>query len=242
MVNPITTATPQQSASDKARTQLSGDFNTFLLMLTTQLKHQDPADPMDSDEFTAQLVQFANVEQSIATNENLEKLLALHSNTDVVNAASYIGKYVEAKGDSARLQGGVAAFRYDLASAAYEVQVIIKDDKGQIVYKGAGPAEAGKNDVLWDGTTNITGNNGDKVPDGVYHISVLAKDERNESIEVTTYTTGFISAVDIENGQAIYRIGDIKLQLEDIRSVRDPMDLIGPGGDDDSGDDEQEAA
>lgn len=238
MVDAVTTGNHAvQAGSDKARSQLSGDFDTFLLLLTTQLKHQDPADPMDSYQFTSQLVQFAGVEQAIATNENLEKLLAINTQTELSNAASYIGKYVEAKGDSSRLQNGVAAFSYDLASPAYEVEIVIKDAKGQIVYKGAGPAEAGKNDVLWDGTSNING--GETMPDGIYHIAVVAKDARNERIEATTYTTGFISSVDIVDGQAVYRIGDISLKLEDIRSVRDPLDLIGGiGGGDGDGDED----
>lgn len=232
VINPsVTNVNPnvQQAASEKARTQLSGDFDTFLLLLTTQLKNQDPADPMDSSEFTAQLVQFANVEQAIATNENLEKLIDMSSNSEVANAASYIGKYVEAKGNSARLQGGVAAFSYSLPQDAFQTEIIIKDELGQIVYRGAGPTEKGKNDVLWDGTTNVDGS-GTQKPDGTYTISVLAKDEQQKTIEATTYTTGFISAVDIEGGVAVYRIGDIKLSLDDIRSVRDPMDLVGGGG------------
>ena len=219
----------QESAAEKARTKISGDFDTFLLMLTTQLKNQDPSEPMDSNEFTAQLVQFANVEQAIATNENLEKLLEMNSSSEISNAASYIGKYVEAKGDAARLKDGVVAFSFDLPQKAYQTEVIIKDDLGNIVYKGSGPTEKGQNDVLWDGTTNLNGA-GDKVPDGIYHISVIAKDTQLEPVEATTYTTGFISAVDIEEGVAIYRIGDIELTLDEIRTVRDPMDLVGGSG------------
>lgn len=231
MVDAVTNtgATQAQAASEKARTQLSGDFDTFLLLLTTQLKNQDPADPMDSAEFTSQLVQFANVEQAIATNENLEKLLDMNSHSEISNAASYIGKYVEAKGDSSRLQNGVAAFSYDLDAPAFEVEIVIKNDAGRIVYKGAGPTDAGKNDVLWDGTSNVDGS-GDMMPPGTYHLSVVAKDARQERVEATTYSTGFISAVDIVDGQAVYRIGDIELSLDDIRSVRDPMDLVGGGG------------
>lgn len=242
MINPIdTTNAVAMAASERARTQLSGDFNTFLLLLTTQLKHQDPADPMNTHEFTSQLVQFANVEQAIATNENLEKLIGLNSHSEISNAASYIGKYVEAKGNSSRLQNGVAAFSYELAVPAYEVQITITDSSGRIVYQGAGPTEAGKNDVLWDGTTNMDGS-GDHMPDGTYHLAVVARDAREERIDVTTYTTGFISAVDIEGGVAKYRIGDITLSLNDIRSVRDPMDLIGYGGGGGGDGDGEEAA
>lgn len=228
MVDAITStnaaATPQvqESKSEKARTQLSGDFDTFLLLLTTQLKNQDPADPMDSSEFTSQLVQFANVEQAIATNENLEKLLASDRNDQISTAANYIGKFVEASGDSARLSNGVASFSYELPQTAFEAEVVITDDLGQVVYKGTAPTEKGKNDVLWDGTSNI---DGQTKPDGTYHVSVIAKDASQKPIEATTFTTGFVSEVNIEEGEMVLKIGDIELALDKIKAVRDPAEF-----------------
>lgn len=219
------------SESAKSRSQLSGDFDTFLLMLTTQLKHQDPSDPLDTAEFTSQLVQFATVEQSIATNENLEKLLAVQQQTEIANAAAYIGKYVEASGNEIRLNGGVAPIRYDLPAGVDKAEITITDAKGVIVYQGEVPHNVGKNDVLWDGTSNKNLPDG-YVTDGIYKVAVIAKDGSNNRVTegVTTYTTGFISAVDIQDGKAVFRIGDIELALDKIKTVRDPYDVIGPGG------------
>jgi flagellar basal-body rod modification protein FlgD len=210
------------SAAEKARTQLSGDFDTFLLMLTTQLQNQDPTEPMDSNEFTAQLVQFATVEQSIATNENLETMISMEDNAQISTAANYVGKFVVAPGDSARLMGGVASFSYELPQDVYSAEVVITDELGQIVYKGEAPTEAGKNDVLWDGTSNIDGTT---KPDGTYHISVIAKDTQLEAVEATTFTTGFVSEVNIEGGEMLLMIGDIELPIDKIISVRDPNDF-----------------
>ncbi|MCH2546202.1 MAG: hypothetical protein MK052_01130 [Alphaproteobacteria bacterium] len=227
MVEAVTSTNPavttKDSAAEKARTQLSGDFDTFLLLLTTQLKNQDPADPMDSSEFTSQLVQFANVEQAIATNENLEKMLAADRNDQISTAANYIGKFVEASGDSSRLSNGVASFSYSLPATAFEAEVVITDDLGQVVYKGAAPTEKGKNDVLWDGTSNI---DGQTKPDGTYHINIIAKDTQQKAIEATTFTTGFVSEVNLEGGEMVLKIGDIELALDKIKAVRDPADFV----------------
>lgn len=217
-----TTTTAADSAAEKARTQLSGDFDTFLLMLTTQLKNQDPLEPMDSHEFTAQLVQFANVEQAIATNENLEQMIAMQNNAAFSDASNYVGKFVTAPGDAARLASGVASFSYELPQDVYSAEVVITDAVGNIVYKGAAPTEKGKNDVLWDGTSNIDGTTKES---GTYHISVVAKDAQNKTVEATTYTTGFVSEVNIEDGQMTLMIGDIELPVEKIISVRDPSDF-----------------
>lgn len=227
MVNSVTaptttTTTTQDTAAEKSRTQLSGDFDTFLLMLTTQLKNQDPTEPMDTNEFTAQLVQFASVEQAIATNENLEKMLAADRSAEISTASNYIGKFVEAKGDSSRLSNGVATFSYELPSNVFSAEVVITDELGQIVYKGTAPTTKGKNDVLWDGTSNI---DGQTKPEGTYHVSIVAKDSQLKPVEATTFTTGFVSEVNIENGEMLLKIGDIELTLDEVNAIRDPMEF-----------------
>lgn len=226
MTTAIDTTTPTTTATDskagEARNKLSGDFDTFLNLLVTQLKNQDPLEPLDTHEFTAQLVQFASVEQAIATNENLEKMMEADRNSAISTAAGYIGKFVQAEGDSARLKDGVASFTYELTKPAHQVEVVITDDLGQIVYKGSAPKEAGKNDVLWDGTSNI---DGQTKPEGTYHISVVAKDAQMKEVEVKTFTTGFISAVDIEDGELDLKIGDISVALDKVLLVRDPSDF-----------------
>lgn len=222
--------TPQvaDSASAKSRTQLSGDFDTFLMLLTTQLKHQDPLEPMDSSEFTSQLVQFATVEQAIATNENLEKMLEYQQGQQINNAVSYIGRFVQAEGNSSLLRDGVATFTYELPEEAETVTVTITDEQGGVVFSGPAPKEKGKNDVLWDGTNSF---NGTDMPDGTYHIAVKAKDADGQDIEATTHTTGFVTAARLEDGKVVLEIGDIELPLDKVQAVRDPMDFM-PGDDD----------
>ena len=211
------------SVSEEARRKLSGDFDTFLLMLTTQLKNQDPLEPMDSNEFTQQLVQFAGVEQAIDTNNNLEKLIEMQNGTQINNAVNYIGKFVTATGNSGRLVDGVAAFSYDLPKQATTVDVVITNDLGAVVFKGNGTTTAGLNDVLWDGTNNVTGTD---CPDGTYHIAVLAKDANGAEIKPTTYTTGFVTSVNLEDGETKLAIGKIELGLDKVLSVRDATSFM----------------
>jgi len=101
-----------QSADDQAR--LEEDLNQFLTLLVTQLENQDPLDPMDSTEFTSQLVQFASVEQQIKQNTNLEQLVGLQQNNQISSMVNFIDKLVEVEGQSIPLEDGQAEFTYTL--------------------------------------------------------------------------------------------------------------------------------
>lgn len=211
------------SAADEARRKLSGDFDTFLVLLTTQLKNQDPIEPLDTNEFTQQLVQFASVEQAIDTNTNLEKMIDLQNGTQINNAVNYIGKFVRAEGNSGRLQEGVAAFTYDLPSLVSSAEITVTDDKGTVVFTGAGTTNVGLNDVLWDGSNSF---NGQTMPDGTYKLAVVAKDANGEKINATTYTTGFVTSVNLADGETKLGIGKIELELDKILAVRDASSFM----------------
>lgn len=216
-------ATVATGAADKARSTLAGDFDTFLLLLTTQLKNQDPIEPMDTNEFTSQLVQFATVEQAIQTNTNLESLIDLQKGVGVNTAAQYMGRFVQAEGNSGDLNGGVAAFSYSLPSKATTVQISITNDAGKVVFTGNGPAEIGLNDVIWDGTSTVDGT---AQPDGTYHLAVTAKDVNGNAIKATTYTTGFVTGVNLEGENPMLQIGDIKFEAGKVIAIRDANDFM----------------
>ena len=92
MIDPVTTSTTAVTGAAAAQKSLASNFDTFLTLLTTQLQHQDPLSPMDSTEFTQQLVQFSSVEQQISANKNLESLIALTKSRSSADAVSYLGK------------------------------------------------------------------------------------------------------------------------------------------------------
>src|SRR5262245_12081217 len=134
-VSPIA---PGTSVSSKAASQLTSNFDTFLTLLTTQLKNQDPLEPMDSSEFTQQLVQFSSVEQQINANKNLETLIALTKARSSTDAVSYLGRNVTVTDGSGALVGGSARWSYDLSNAAANTGVVVTDSRGRLVFVGRG--------------------------------------------------------------------------------------------------------
>lgn len=219
LVNAATNA-PTKATGD--RQKLADDFDDFLLLLTTQLKNQDPTQPLDTNQFTQQLVMFSEVEQSVATNENLEKLVGAFNNLD--SGVNYLGQTVEAKGNAGFLVNKNASFVYSLPAGAADVSVVISDADGNAVFSGKGPTTAGKNIVSWDGINSF---NSKQEPDGDYYINIVAKDSKGEKIEkdVTTYSNGVVTAAAMEDGQLMLTIGNLKVPVSDVMSVRLPSQV-----------------
>lgn len=213
---------PSQAEIDGAR--LADDFDDFLLLLTTQLQNQDPTEPLDTNEFTSQLVQFASVEQAVATNLNLETLVNASAATGIQQGLGFIGKVIEAEGDRGVLSNGNAVFAYELPQNATEVNVSILDSTGRVVFSGAGDTSAGKNTVVWDGVNSI---NGQELPDGTYQLVVNATDARDEAIDVRTFTTGRVSAAEVDaQGNTILSVGTAQVRADDVTGVREIPDEV----------------
>src|SRR3954470_4716770 len=124
-VTAASTSATSTSAAASAQKTLSSNFDTFLSLLTTQLKNQDPLSPMDSNEFTQQLVQFSQVEQQISSNKNLESLIALTKSKTATDAVSYLGKTLTQTDGTAALIGSQAQWTYTLPSNAATVKLLI---------------------------------------------------------------------------------------------------------------------
>ncbi len=208
---------PSQAEIDGAK--LADDFDDFLLLLTTQLENQDPTEPLDTNEFTSQLVEFAGVEQAVATNLNLERLVAASSAAGIQQGLGYIGNVIEANGNRGVLSDGNAVFTYELPQDAFAVDVTILDSTGRAVFNGAGDTQAGKNTVVWDGISSLTG---EPMPEGTYQIVVRARDFREEEIDVTTFTTGRVNSAEIdESGNTVLNVGSERIRVEDVLAVRE---------------------
>src|SRR5258708_18015064 len=115
-------AAPTTDKTALGRADLATNFNTFLSLLTTQLKNQDPLSPLDSNQFTQQLVQMTGVEQQLNTNDLLKQLVS-NTSGGVATAVSLIGKDVKAVSDTANVSGGKAQWTYHLPTAAQSVKV-----------------------------------------------------------------------------------------------------------------------
>lgn len=198
--------------------KLSADMNTFLMLLTTQLKHQDPLDPMDTAEFTNQLVQYSAVEQSIQTNEKLDTLLSLNIANLGAQAVSYIGKTAQVLGDVMPLENGKAKATYTLDKDVTSAAITVKDMTGKIVYSGAAEKTAGTHEFTWDGKDS----NGVQLEDGAYQIVVTTTVPKGEtSASVTTTVFGRVTGVASDANNVYVGLGDsVTAQLGDIVTIR----------------------
>ena len=225
-----------------AGTKLNADFNFFLKMLTTQLQHQDPSEPMDVSQMTQQITQMSGVEQQIQTNTKLDRLVASNAavtyQSQLATAASYIGREVETAGSSGQVYAGQGAFSYILPERATSVEITLKNSAGQTVYTGPGAIDKGRNVLLWDGKSS-----GDKVqqPDGVYSMSISAKNAKGEVMKVETRSVGLVSGFERDkDGNVLLStgIGNGTVLFGDVLTVRpatravfdDPDDKVPENG------------
>lgn len=201
--------------SEAASAKLADNFDTFLTLLTTQLKNQDPLEPTKSDEFVRQLVQFSQVEQAIASNKSLEQLLDMQATNQAAAAIGYIGKSVEAVGNIVPLEGGKAKFSYALDQKAAGNVIVISDLQGKVVHSAAGNTEIGKHTFTWDGLDQ----NGNALPEGSYKVTVNAYDENQDQIDVPISVYGTVTGVASGEDGALLSIGTVNIPLTEVLSV-----------------------
>ena len=207
------------SQAGQSQAKLQEDMNQFLKLLVTQLKNQDPLNPMDATQFTTQLVQFASVEQQIHTNANMEKLVNLQETSQISTMVNFIGNAAKATSSSAPLQDGHMEFAYTLDQSAKSVQISIQNDKGITVFFADGDTKTGTHSFTWDGA----GANGAHNPDGAYTIVVTAKDAADKLINVAQTVTGTITGAGVTDGKANLFMGDVVIPMDKIVTVEKPF-------------------
>ena len=206
-------------AISNSRSTIADNFDTFLRILTTQLKNQNPLDPMDTNQFTQQLVQFTGVEQQLKTNDFLQTLMLSSQNTAKSEAVSYIGKEVTSSGKTGELSGSNAAFwAYSANANAANATVTIKDANGQIVYTETGPIASGPGTFRWDGK----GSDGNMKPNGIYTIDIKGKDANGKDVKISTASIGIVTAVDFTGDVPMLTVGSRRVSIVDVTDVRIP--------------------
>ena len=214
MVEAIGTGTPTEAS--KARSTLAGDMDAFLLLLTTQLKNQDPLSPLEPTEFTNQLVNFASVEQQIATNDNMEKLLNVQNAALASAVIGFVGREVVADTTGKLpLQNGEATFEYTLGSSASNVVMTISDDNGRVLFTKAGETGVGKHEITWDGKDG----QGRTMPDGSYNLSITPLAFSGETIEHTSRVKAVITGISLANGETKMDASGVTIPFEKIETV-----------------------
>jgi flagellar basal-body rod modification protein FlgD len=214
-VTQINTSSSSPSAMSTDTKSIAGNFDTFLSLLTTQLKNQNPLSPLDTNQFTSQLVQFSSVEQQLKSNTFLSTLVQATQNSSNNAAVSYIGKQVTSSGVTSDLKNGAAIWSFNLPQAA-KVNITIKDASGKQVFSEAGTLKAGAGQFNWDGI----GTDGTTQPNGVYSITIDAKNTQGVYVAASTETTGVVTGVDLTGTQPSLIVGTSRVKLSDVTSVR----------------------
>lgn len=212
------TAAASQSAANNASSALSGNYSMFLTLLTTQLKNQDPTDPMKSAEFTQQLVQYSSVEQQIQTNKNLESLLSANIFQAANTAVGLIGKEVESYSNGSTLKDGKANWTISLDKDAPNTTVQVLDKNGATVFSKKIDGKKGDQSYTWDGKDA----SGNTVADGSYFLQVAANDATGQAVPSYIRTKGIVTSVDITSSNPIITVNGAQILYSDVTSVKNP--------------------
>ncbi len=210
-----TTQTPQTNG---AFSQLTSDFDTFLTLLTTQLQNQDPLEPLDTEQFTSQLVQFAGVEQSIQANSNLETLISLQSGANKQASLDLVGRAVSVAGGDFILGDNnqqSTTLRYTLPANASNLTLDIVDDAGRVVASLEGPTSGGQHDLVWNGQLA----NGAQAPGGLYRLQANATLADGSEIIPTIESRGRIDSLLLSGQSPQLIINGRQVALDDITRV-----------------------
>jgi len=188
----------------------------FLRLLVAQLSAQDPLNPMDSREFSAQLAQFSALEQMTNVNSTLGDLVKAQQAMGNSSMISLIGKQVDVPGNSfEHAQGGTTNLTYSLGAKADSTRIEIYDAGGTLVKTLNGPGAEGNNLVTWNGLDNQS----QPVRDGFYTFKVRSTDANGKQVNATTFTTGLVTDVLFEKNEAFAVVNGEKLPAAEITRV-----------------------
>jgi flagellar basal-body rod modification protein FlgD len=216
-----TTALPTSSSSTSSSLDsttgntLAGNFQTFLTLLTTQLQNQDPLSPLDTNQFTQQLVQFASVEQQLKTNSQLTTLVSLQQTAQSTQALGFVGKTAVVDGSTAALTNASATWDLTVPTNS-NVNISITNSTGQTVFTGDYAVSAGNNlPFTWDGK----GSDGTQWPDGSYKLTATAADSVGNPVAVSTQIQGVVNSVDLTQSPPLLSINGQNYTVSQIKSI-----------------------
>ncbi len=214
-----TTPLPPGSASNNtnalASQQIAGNFQTFLQLLTTQLQNQNPLDPLDTNQFTQQLVEFAGVEQQLNANDQLKTLVSLQQTAQSTQALQFVGKTAVVNGSTNSLTNSTATWDLNIPANS-NVTLSIANSAGQTVFTGTYSANAGNNQPF---TWNGQGSDGTQWPDGKYALTATATDASGNSVGVTTQVQGVVSSVDLTQSPPLLTIAGQTYTVNQIQRI-----------------------
>lgn len=221
VASPVVSGTTPASSSSKSSLSsntgatLAGNFQTFLTLLTTQLQNQNPLDPLDTNQFTQQLVQFAGVEQQLKTNDQLQSLLTLQQTAQSTQALGFVGKTAVVDGSTANMVNKSAAWDLNVPKDS-TVKISITNSTGQTVYTNSYSVTAGNNQTFgWDGK----GTDGTQWPDGKYTLTATGTDNNGQTVGITTGIQGTVSSVDLTQSPPLLTINNQTYTVSQIKAI-----------------------
>ena len=204
--------------SNLSRSTIADNFDTFLSILTTQLKNQNPLDPLDTNQFTQQLVQFAGVEQQLKTNSSLDTILTNSKAASASSASGLIGRTITADGATTDLTNGKATWTLTPDRAAARAVITLKASDGTVVATKTTTLKAGAQPFEWDGT----GTSGLSAKDGRYTITVDALDTTGTKVAVDTKVSGVVDGVDLSGSEPVLTIGKARVPASSVKTLSAP--------------------
>lgn len=218
-IDAISQATATAAAATAAASRSMGK-DAFLRLLVTQLQNQDPLNPADSTEFTAQLAQFSSLEQLSNINQNLETLNLFQASINNAQAVSLIGKEVLARGNSIEKQGSLpVTCEFDLEAAAARVVMSIYDSTGGFVTELVGGTQPeGRGRLVWDGRDR----NGSPVANGIYTFEIQAEGTDGKKVAAGSLIRGLVSGVTLDGGTPLLMVGERRLAFGNVVQVGTP--------------------
>jgi flagellar basal-body rod modification protein FlgD len=220
-----TSAATSTSAIDKinnSRTSLATNEQTFLKLLTTQLKNQDPLQPTDTAQMTSQITQMTGVEQQLVTNDLLSALVGMNTGSGLSDAVGMMDKLVTAETSTSTLKDGAATFVYNQAGAATRVKVEITNAAGKVVRTiSPDDLKSGDHTYKWDGKDD----SGVQLTDGgAYTAKVTASGADGKAITTKSAgrIQGIVTSVDNSTGKTMVTINGTSVALDSVIGVANP--------------------
>jgi flagellar basal-body rod modification protein FlgD len=198
------------------QSQFSTAYSQFLSMLTTELKNQDPTSPMDTTQFTNQLVGFSQLEQQLQTNTKLDTLAGGQKTNALSNALGYLGHSITATGDGLTLDGtNPGEVTYSLPSSTASATLTVTDSSGTTVRTETVPTGAGLHSLSYDGSDNGQ----ERLPAGNYTFAIAATDGAGQPVTATTYFTGKVTGIDTSSGSPMLEVGTQKVDISTVTGL-----------------------
>lgn len=210
-------ATNNKASTDAAKKGLGQTYDQFLTLLTTQLKNQDPLNPMDSKDFTDQLIAMANTEQQIAQTEKMDQLITLNQSAAINQALNYIGLDVNYVGnDFTHYTGYATTFQYTLPEDGISGKVSVLDKDNNVIWSSNADYKAGDHTVTWNGLDN----QGQAVAPGNYTVAIGVQNAAGAAVKSTVTVPGLVTGIDTnDQGQVLLKIGDQKVPISAVKSA-----------------------